>query len=184
MCPNRRGTIAGHAFRTHLPPDAHRRHAPRAGHPRGAVPGGPRLRPGHARLRLLARPGGVPWDGGPGGEFDGLSNRLGPGAVPPGAGGGLGPGGGSGGGQSVPFWRYASGLMRESGCIKHPAGKGRRPPGGRVIASESECLPPGGQLFFCRGFCTHVCIFARISLDTKAAINAALFAYFATNQPC
>ena len=27
-------------------------------------------------------------------------------------------------------------------------------------------------------------IFARISLNTKAAVNAALFAYFATNQPC
>jgi|GEM_PF-6737862 len=34
---------------------------------------------------------------------------------------------------------------RDSGCKKHPAGKGRCPPGGRAY---SERLPPGGRLFF------------------------------------
>jgi len=46
--------------------------------------------------------------------------------------GGLVLAGAAVGGQSVSFWRYALGLMRESGCIKHPAGKGSRPPGGRL----------------------------------------------------
>jgi len=33
----------------------------------------------------------------------------------------------------------------EAGCMKHPAGKGSRPPGGRVL---ERSLPPGGRRLF------------------------------------